>query len=101
MLDADLLLVPSRKESYSIVTAEAIACALPVVSNRTGAVARFGASPNVRYVDATDVDELRASLRELMIDPAAYARLCRPSPVRVRAWDRVAREFLDWFGVPR
>lgn len=99
MSAADLLLVLSRHESYSIVTAEAIACGLPVLSHRTGAVERFRESEYVRYVDAMDADALREALRVLIGDPSSYARLANQRRRTPRDWEQVGAELVNWLGV--
>jgi glycosyltransferase involved in cell wall biosynthesis len=100
MMAADLLLVPSERESYSIATAEAVACALPVLSHRTGAVDRFCHSGRVRYVDAMDPEALREGLRSLICDPRAYDDLTGPRRGSVRTWETVGVEFVDWLAAP-
>jgi glycosyltransferase involved in cell wall biosynthesis len=95
MLQADLLVHFSRYESYSMVTAEAIACGLPVLSYRTGNYGVFGESGLVRYLEH-DVSSQAAALAALIADEHAYGQL-RPVGHRpVRTWQDVGREFLDW-----
>jgi glycosyltransferase involved in cell wall biosynthesis len=99
MLRADLLVHFSRHESYSMVTAEAIACGLPVLSYRTGNASVFGTSGLVRYLDDDDA-EIEA-LRTLIENAAAYSELrCSGRPV-TRTWQEVGREFLGWLGTER
>jgi len=96
MLHADLLLHFSQHESYSMATAEAIACGLPVLSYRTGNAAVFSRSGLVRYVD-DDASEVEA-LRTLISDPRAYGALRRIGPPPMRTWRDVGRDFTDWLG---
>jgi glycosyltransferase involved in cell wall biosynthesis len=93
MLQADLLVHFSYYESYSMVTAEAIACGLPVLSYRTGNHGVFGQSGLVRYLDGEAASET-AALAALIADGEAYAQL---RPVRCRqprTWQEVGRDFL-------
>lgn len=95
MLQADLLVHFSRYESYSMVTAEAIACGLPVLSHKTGNHGVFGESGLIRYLDSDNSSEA-AALAALISDEQAYAQL-RPAAQRpTRTWHDVGREFLAW-----
>jgi glycosyltransferase involved in cell wall biosynthesis len=93
MLRADLLVLLSEHESYSMVTAEAIACGLPVLSCPTGNADTFGRSGLVRHVDRGSAGR---ALRELMSDSMEYARLRRTAPRDNRTWLDVGTEFLRW-----
>ena len=97
MLQSDLLVHFSRRESYSMVTAEAIASGLPVVSYRTGNFGVFGRSGLVRYLEGGDACEA-STLAALIDDENAYGRL-RPTGIRpTRTWQDVGREFIDCLG---
>jgi glycosyltransferase involved in cell wall biosynthesis len=94
MLRSDLLVHLSSRESYSMVTAEAIACGLPVLSYRTGNFASFARSGLVRYLrDDTPPSEALAALME---DGAQYAQLRRRGLVERRTWEDVGRDFVAW-----
>jgi glycosyltransferase involved in cell wall biosynthesis len=95
MLEADLLVHFSRYESYSMVTAEAIACGLPVLSYRTGNYGVFGQSGLVRYLEGVPMSEAD-SLAALIADERAYAQLRPLGQGPVRTWNDVGREFLAW-----
>jgi glycosyltransferase involved in cell wall biosynthesis len=94
MLAADLLVHLSGRESYSMVTAEAIAAGLPVLSYRTGNHDSFRRSGLVRYLDheAMAAD----ALGTLVKDCNAYARLRRAERREQRTWQDVGSEFLAW-----
>lgn len=93
MLRADLLVLLSQHESYSMVTAEAIACGLPVLSCPTGNAESFARSGLVRHVDR---DSAGQALRGLLADPDEYRHLRRTGPHESRTWLEVGAEFLDW-----
>ncbi len=93
MVRADLLVQLSEHESYSMVTAEAIACGLPVLSYRTGNAESFGRSGLVRHVD--DGSDQRA-LRALTTHADDYGRLRRAGPREIRTWRDVGADFMDW-----
>ena len=63
---AGMLLVPSRYEPGSIVTAEALACGLPVVLSDEVGNSEVVAGPHVRIHQAGDVDGLESAVRSLL-----------------------------------
>lgn len=93
MRQADLLLHFSQYESYSMVTAEAIACGLPVVSYRTGNSVVFGRSGLVHYFESNDASEA-AALSAFMSDADEYRKLRRINGWQTRSWQDVGEEFL-------
>jgi glycosyltransferase involved in cell wall biosynthesis len=93
MIRSDLLVHFSDHESYSMVTAEAIASGLPVLSYRTGAADAFSRSGLVHHVD-TQAEE--HALRRLIAQPEAYGRLRRAGPRQIRTWSDVGTDFLEW-----
>jgi glycosyltransferase involved in cell wall biosynthesis len=97
MLEADLLVHFSEYESYSMVTAEAIASGLPVLSSRTGNSDGFSRSGLVRYLDASDSSEADV-LGSLIDDERTYAELRPTGCWRTRTCLDVGREFLKWLG---
>jgi glycosyltransferase involved in cell wall biosynthesis len=94
MCEADLLLHFSHYESYSMVTAEAIACGLPVVSYRTGNSIVFGRSGLVHYFGNGDASEA-AALGLFMSNATRYAELRRRPGWQIRTWQDVGQEFLS------
>lgn len=95
MCESDLLLQLSEHESYSIVTAEAIACGLPVLATKTGNWPQFAKSGLLRFVQRREAGEVAGLLDELMTSEASYARLRPLAAGAARSWDQVGREFLE------
>jgi glycosyltransferase involved in cell wall biosynthesis len=96
MVSSDLLVHLSDHESYSMVTAEAIAAGLPVLSYWTGNHGVFRRSGLVRYLDhGALADEV---LSGLIGDCHSYGKLRRIGRPERRTWAQVGREFLDWLG---
>ncbi len=93
MREADLLLQFSVDESYSMVTAEALACGLPVLSHPTGAMRTFAPHGNIRYVDTGDHEAVTHTLHKLLTCPAEYAELRPSGPRPQRTWRDVALAF--------
>ena len=97
MVESDLLVHFSRNESYSMVTAEAIASGLPVLSYRTGECASFQQSGLVHYVDDDGESDV-AALAQLIRERASLGRFRRSESWRVRTCRDVGREFLEFLG---
>lgn len=117
---ADLLVLPSRSESYGMVVVEALAHGLPVVATAVGGVpealgrAPVGALPGM-LVPPEDPDALAGALRAWLDDPGLRERLGRAAAGRrpsLRRWsdtvddlgavlDRVASRPLPRSGVSR
>jgi glycosyltransferase involved in cell wall biosynthesis len=97
---ADLLVLPSRAESYGLVVVEALAHGLPVVATAVGGVpealglAPIGALPGM-LVPAEDPAALSAALRAWLDDPELRARLARAAAGRrptLRRWSETVAE---------
>jgi glycosyltransferase involved in cell wall biosynthesis len=79
-LAADVLVLPSRAETYGMVVAEALAHGLPVVGSAVGGVPEAlgttasGEVPGI-LVPADDADALADAIRQWLADPAVRARL--------------------------
>jgi glycosyltransferase involved in cell wall biosynthesis len=63
--ESDFLVVNSRVETFSVVTAEAIACGLPVIATRSGGPEFFVNSINGLLIPKEDDDALSAAICEM------------------------------------
>jgi glycosyltransferase involved in cell wall biosynthesis len=97
---ADLLVLPSRAESYGMVVTEALAHALPVVASAVGGVPEAlghgddGSTPGV-LVRPGDPDALAGALRRWLEDPRRRRRLRRSAGLRrltLPTWSRTTAQ---------
>jgi len=97
---ADLLVLPSRAESYGMVVTEALAHALPVVASAVGGVPEAlghgddGSTPGV-LVRPDDPDALARALRRWLEDPGRRRRLRRSAGLRrltLPTWSRTTAQ---------
>jgi D-inositol-3-phosphate glycosyltransferase len=88
---ADVLLVPSRSESFGLVAAEAQACGTPVVASRVGGLAH-AVSDGVSgfLVDGWDPAGFGEALVRVLGDPATRARLSAGAVVHAEQFSWVA-----------
>ena len=104
---ADLLVLPSRAETFGLVVGEALARGIPVVAAEVGGVPqalgrdRSGERPGL-LVDADDAGALAAALRVWLTDPRLRVRLRHAALDRrqtLTGWpataDRVSRALLE------
>jgi len=101
---ADLLVLPSRSESYGMVVAEALSHGLPVVASAVGGVSEalggvepVGAMPGL-LVPPGDAAALTGALRSWLDDPGLRERLggsaARRRPA-LRTWEATVTDVAD------
>ncbi|HZP41884.1 MAG TPA: glycosyltransferase family 4 protein [Candidatus Binatia bacterium] len=89
---ADVLVQPSRRESFGIVFLEAWASGVPVIGAAAGAIADVVGEDGLLFAPG-DPDDLARAILALLDDPARGAAMARRGAERVRrahGWDRVA-----------
>lgn len=87
---ADVFVLPTLYEGYGMVVAEALACGLPVISTRTGAIEDLVADEAGYTVPPGDVNAFAQALSLVLGDTSRLRRL-RDGAARVRqrlpSWD--------------
>lgn len=93
---ADVVVIPSRYESFGMTALEALACGACVVASRTGGLrATLDEGRAGQLFKPGAHDELAALLARLAADPAARAGLqrhARPYVARTYGWSRIAEQ---------
>jgi glycosyltransferase involved in cell wall biosynthesis len=96
---ADLFLLPSRRESFGLVLAEAMARGLPVVATSAGAIPEV--VPNGvtgLLVPPDDSQALAGAIVSLLSDPQRMKAMGKAGAERVRehfTWDKVAERVIQ------
>ncbi len=97
---ADVLLVPSRSESFGLVAAEAQACGLPVVASRVGGLAYLVEHGESGFlVDRFEPAEFSAAAGRVLTDPELASRLAAGAVANAGSlsWDATADRFLELY----
>ena len=99
LASAEIAVVPSRYEGFSLPAVEHMASGTPLVASRAGALPEVVGDAAV-LVEPGDVEELAATLRRLHDSPEERGRLGEAGLVRVRrrfAWPAVARATVEHY----
>lgn len=84
---ADVVVVPSRSESFGLVALEAAACGRPVVAAAVGGLRTLVDHDRTGFlVESGDPDAYAAYVRKLLDDDELAARLDRAASARARAY---------------
>jgi D-inositol-3-phosphate glycosyltransferase len=85
---ADVVIVPSRSESFGFVAAEAAACAVPVLGAAVGGLARVVADGSTGVlVRGHEPEDWAGALEALLLDPELRTRLGRAAADRAGLFD--------------
>ena len=84
---ADVVLVPSRSESFGLVALEAAACGIPVVAAAVGGLRTLIDHGSTGWlVDQRDPDAFADAVRQLLADPVAAARMGADAARRAKGY---------------
>ncbi|MBB4659091.1 glycosyltransferase involved in cell wall biosynthesis [Parvularcula dongshanensis] len=84
---ADLYVLPSRSEGLPLALLEAMACGLPVLATKVGAVPQVVDEECGRTVPPEDEDALGAALESLLSDTSALSEMGARARDRARQYD--------------
>ncbi len=97
---ADVLLVPSRSESFGLVAAEAQACGLPVVATHVGGLAYLITDGESGFlVPGPDAAEFATAMGRILADDGLAARLAAGAVANAArfSWDATADRLLELY----
>ena len=98
---ADLFVLPSRRESFGLVLAEAMACGLPVVATTAGAIPEVVEDGVTGIlVPPDDPAALAQAITSLLSDPDKMKTMGARGKARVEkhfTWDRVAQRVIEGY----
>ena len=98
---ADLFVLPSRRESFGLVLAEAMACGLPVVATAAGAIPEVVEDGVTGVlVPPDDPEALANAIGSLLSDPEKMKTMGARGKARVEkhfTWDKVAERVIEGY----
>ncbi len=97
---ADVVIVPSRSESFGLVAAEAQACGTPVVASNSGGLAYIvSASESGLLVDGNDPRSFAAAMKAVIEHPSFAERLSEGATEFSKrfSWDATANRLVELY----
>jgi glycosyltransferase involved in cell wall biosynthesis len=96
---AAMFAYPSVYEGFGLPAAEALACGVPTLVSRDGALQEVVGEASLT-VDAQSTEEIAAGMEKLLVDEELRARLAEEGPKRAGSftWEAAARSVLDVYG---
>jgi D-inositol-3-phosphate glycosyltransferase len=97
---ADVVIVPSRSESFGLVAAEAQACGTPVVASNSGGLAYIvSASESGLLVDGADPASFAAAMKAVIEHPSFAQRLSEGAAEFSQrfSWDATANRLVELY----
>jgi glycosyltransferase involved in cell wall biosynthesis len=98
---ADIFVIPSLKENFPLTALEALACGTPIVGFAVGGIPEIVRPGRTGLlIPAQDVAALRATIRDLLQDPARRTQMsadCRRIAVEEYALELQVRRYLELY----
>jgi len=91
---SDLFVIPSLHEGFGIVCLEAMACGVPVVASRTGALPEVVGEAGILVGDPTDEEQLAQAMGRVLWDIDLRKELIAKGLERAKmfSWEKVAQQ---------
>lgn len=90
---ADATLLTSKKETFSMVTAESLCCGTPVVGFKAGAPEQIALEEYSRFVEYGNVDALERAMVEMLGEDLNSANICKTA-LRTYAKDVMCENYI-------
>jgi N-acetyl-alpha-D-glucosaminyl L-malate synthase BshA len=75
---ADLMLLPSEKESFGLVALEAMACGVPTIASNAGGIPELITHGSTGYLsEVGNVDDMAAHAAKLLLNPEKYMQFSK------------------------
>jgi len=97
---ADIFLMPSRREVCPLVIPEALSAGLPVVATDVGGCQDMVVDGVTgRILPVGDVEQIAAAIRSLLSEPSTRQRMGQAASARSEAydWSKISQAYLDLF----
>ena len=96
---ADIVVVPSRYEAFSIVVLEAMSAARPIVATAMGGIPEIVSSPTNAILVAPTPESIAGGIRQLVDRPDLRAGMAKANLAKVRsyAWSEIAPKYVSLY----
>ena len=97
---ADLFVLPTSYETFSLVCMEAMACSVPVLATRVGGIEDYLEDGVNGYGITEDPDDIAEKIQRVLSNEAMLARLrlgARATAMNYR-WDKIAAQYIELMG---
>lgn len=82
---ADVMLLPSEKESFGLVALEAMACGVPTVGSRAGGIPEVVIHGETGFLaEVGDTESMARECIRLLVDPELYSRISEACTARAK-----------------
>lgn len=96
---ADLMLLPSEKESFGLVALEAMACGVPTIGSNAGGIPELISNGETGFLSSIgDTNQMAADAIRLLQDPVMYQRFvsaCLHRATDMFSSDKISRKYED------
>ena len=95
--NSDIFVLPSMAESFGIVFAEAMACGLPVICTKVGAIPDLIEDRNGILTESNNVEALKQAISYMMKHKEKWSSMGRASRDKIckeYSWEGVAKKYL-------
>ena len=98
---ADLCVITSKRETFSMPVAEALACGTPIVGFKAGGPESISIDEYSEFVDYGDIDSLERIIREKWLNAKEYLSVEAVSKEASEkfSYEKMAEEFLNIYKV--
>ncbi|HZO46468.1 MAG TPA: glycosyltransferase family 4 protein [Xanthobacteraceae bacterium] len=97
---ADLFVLPTSYETFSLVCMEAMACSVPVLATRVGGIEDYLEDGVNGFGITEDPDDIAEKIQRVLSDELMLARLrlgARATAMNYR-WDKIAAQYIELMG---
>ncbi len=94
---ADLVVLTSKRETFSMVCAESLCCGTPVVGFKAGAPEEIAINEYSSFVDYGDLDKLKYKVEKFLFDLSFDKKLISESAIKIYSMNEMNNKYYDLY----